>query len=695
MNGRFTCWHDFFRVHALTTSSIPLKDLVAITSLNQYFCNNARSMAPDVNDHSVVTGKLVHDHKALTNLIDSIPALVASIDCNMAVQFANRPFRKWFSVDHDVSGASFSVLVGKQVFNQVQRHLGKVLVGSSAQFQIAIPSERDFHYLDVNLSPEFDNKSEVKGFIFHSADITEKLNTQRALKDYFENASIGLHWVNAEGIIVWANPAELAMLGYTEQEYIGHNIAKFHADKNGIDEILRRLKCNDVLQNYEAELICKDGSTRYVAINSSVLWEGDRFIHTRCFTIDITAQKLAAKAVTASEERFKMMANLVPLVIWTTDEKGYCNFLSVRWKEITGKNMEDGLGNQWLEMVHPSDRDNIRQSWSNSLSKRNPFEAKFRYLNAKGEYCVNYANSIPIHGVSGEFMGYIGILQDISSQEQIKSSLEKIVLERTEDLRRRNAQLKFAEKALKHKNLELEKINNELSSFAHVASHDLQEPLRKIQTFSNRVLELEGDKFSDRGKDLFHRIETASYRMRSLIQDLLAYSKTNDVEGKFELIDLNQILQEVVNELEIKIEEKNASIENLGLPKLNVVKFQIHQLLLNLLSNALKFSKINMRPQIVVKSECVRGDLISDNLADIGKYYYHISVSDNGIGFEPDFNEKIFEIFHRLHGKTEFEGTGIGLAICKKIMENHKGIITAEGKPSEGATFHIYLPSIE
>jgi PAS domain S-box-containing protein len=645
-------------------------------------------MILDVNGYKVLERSFSRD--SLSDLIDSIPAQVASIDCNMVVQFVNKPFKKLFSSVENFSTNSFPVIVGKHIFDQVQRHLGKVLVGDHAQFNISISNGKDWHYLDVNLSPRFDARKRVEGFIFHSTDITEKLKTQQALHDYFENASIGLHWVNAEGIIIWANPAELDMLGYKEHEYIGQHISRFYKNNYVIKDILSRLQSKEVLKNYEAELLCKNGTTRHVAINSSVLWEGDKFVHTRCFTIDITEQKLAAKAVNESEERFRLMANLVPLVIWGTDETGHNNFLSNHWKELTGKTTDEGTSSQWFNFVHADDRTNIQHSWSKCFVLRKVFEAKFRLHDAQGGYIITYVNAVPRYGTQGEFLGYIGILQDISSQEQIKSSLEKIVLERTDDLRKRNADLKVAETALKEKNLELERINNQLSSFAHIASHDLQEPLRKIQTFTSRIIETEGSKLSDKGNDFINRIQAASGRMRSLINDLLSYSKTNSVHEHFELTDLNEVLKDVVTELELKIEEKNARIENLGLPQLCVMRFQLHQLFVNLVSNALKFSRLDVVPHIIIKAALITGDDIAMEKA---KEYYHITIADNGIGFDTQFADKIFEVFQRLHRRNEFEGTGIGLSICKKIVENHKGLMTAEGTLNKGACFHVYLPA--
>lgn len=290
-------------------------------------------------------------------------------------------------------------------------------------------------------------------------------------------------------------------------------------------------------------------------------------------------------------------------------------------------------------------------------------------------------------------MGHIGIIQDVSLGEQIKSSLEKMVLERTEDLRRKNADLRRAEEALQQKNTRLEEINGQLSSFAHVASHDLQEPLRKIQTFSSRLFELEGGKFSEKGKELYERIYRSSDRMKNLIQDLLAYSRTNRSEDTFELIDLNSLLGDAIGELEIKISEKNARIENKGLPHINAIRFQLHQMFLNLLSNALKFSKEKEVPHIIIRSELIEADAVPLKVDPSCGRYHHISVADNGIGFDPASADRIFEIFQRLHNRNQYEGTGIGLAICKKIAENHGGGIMAEGNLNAGATFHIYFPA--
>jgi signal transduction histidine kinase len=245
---------------------------------------------------------------------------------------------------------------------------------------------------------------------------------------------------------------------------------------------------------------------------------------------------------------------------------------------------------------------------------------------------------------------------------------------------------------LERKNQALAKSNTELASFAYIASHDLQEPLRKIKAFSNRIAEREAQNLSENGKDYLARMQNAVIRMQTLIEDILSYSRTNTTEKNFEPTDLNGILNEVKEELREELQSKNAVIESEKLCTIPVIPFQFRQLLHNIISNALKFSHPDRKPLLQIKSRIGTGssfglDLLSDDVS-----YCHFSIQDNGIGFESQYNEKIFEIFQRLHGKSDFKGTGIGLAIVKRIVENHGGIISANGEPDKGARFDIFIP---
>jgi len=244
---------------------------------------------------------------------------------------------------------------------------------------------------------------------------------------------------------------------------------------------------------------------------------------------------------------------------------------------------------------------------------------------------------------------------------------------------------------LEQKNRELEKMNQELESFTHIASHDLQEPLRKIQMFVKLLFENEMD-LSEKGKDYFNRIKNAAQRMQQLIEDLLAYSHATTSQRYFQKTDLNVLLDQVKIELKEKITETNTMIETTQLPEVSVIPFQFKQLFTNIINNSIKFSRPDASPVINIKSSIVDGATIKEVKGLTEKNYYHFTITDNGIGFPSDLNEKIFGLFQRLHPRNEYPGTGIGLSICKKIVENHQGIITADGEPQRGATFNIYLP---
>lgn len=250
----------------------------------------------------------------------------------------------------------------------------------------------------------------------------------------------------------------------------------------------------------------------------------------------------------------------------------------------------------------------------------------------------------------------------------------------------------LASLSLEQQNIELEASNKELIAFNYVASHDLQEPLRKIQTFVSRLSDKEYDNLSDSGKEFMQRINNSVDRMRILIDDLLQYSRTTKTEKVFEITDLNDLLENAKTDLWQIIEEKNAVIQSDKLPKITVIPFQIQQLFVNLISNSLKYSKADSVPTI--KISCKKVIAADDELIpkNTKEKFYKIAFTDKGIGFEQEYAEKIFVLFNRLHNKNEYVGTGIGLAICKKIVENHKGFIFSKGKPNVGATFTIYFP---
>lgn len=265
---------------------------------------------------------------------------------------------------------------------------------------------------------------------------------------------------------------------------------------------------------------------------------------------------------------------------------------------------------------------------------------------------------------------------------------------RSDELEIANQELQFQNEEKERRAVELITANRELESFAYISSHDLQEPLRKIQLFSGRILESgESETLSASGKNHFERIRASAFRMQTLIEDLLSYSRASLLEVKFEKSCLNDILDEVKLDMAELILEKNVVIESGNLCEANINASQLRQVMNNLIGNSIKFARSGTSPHITIKSKTTTGNKLKNKHLFPDRKYCHISFTDNGIGFDPLYKDKIFEVFQRLHQTEDYEGTGIGLAIVKKIIENHQGIITASGVVNKGTTFDIFLPT--
>lgn len=243
-------------------------------------------------------------------------------------------------------------------------------------------------------------------------------------------------------------------------------------------------------------------------------------------------------------------------------------------------------------------------------------------------------------------------------------------------------------------NLELKKSNEELEQFAYVASHDLQEPLRKVRAFGDRLATKYSHTLDETGQDYIMRMQNAAARMQKLIDDLLQYSRISRNKKAFEKIDLNTVIKEITEDLSESIEEKKARVNYENLPTIKGDFFQLKQLFQNLISNSIKFSKAETAPEITISFKPIKAK--NTNLKNpMYNNYWQITVKDNGIGFDSQYKDKIFTIFQRLHGRHEYKGTGIGLAICDRIAENHFGKIEAESNLGSGAVFTILFPKFK
>jgi light-regulated signal transduction histidine kinase (bacteriophytochrome) len=254
--------------------------------------------------------------------------------------------------------------------------------------------------------------------------------------------------------------------------------------------------------------------------------------------------------------------------------------------------------------------------------------------------------------------------------------------------------LRRSQLELEHTVKALERSNANLEDFAHAASHDMKEPIRKILTFTDRLITTIGERLTDSERRLFQGIETSAARMQQLVEDLLELSHVSEKPRDMEWVDLNQKIQAVLGDLELAIEEKKAQVTIHSLPTLRGNRRQLQQLFQNLIGNALKYSKRDVQPVITIKSSTIKGrEAPVPFAAELGDESFHlIEVSDNGIGFEQQYAEQIFKMFQRLHGKLEYSGTGVGLSITRKVVENHNGYIWAESELNKGATFKMLFP---
>ena len=249
------------------------------------------------------------------------------------------------------------------------------------------------------------------------------------------------------------------------------------------------------------------------------------------------------------------------------------------------------------------------------------------------------------------------------------------------------------ERELERKITELKRSNKDLEDFAYVASHDMHEPLRKIFSFADRLQTRHSASLSEEANSYISRILSSTQNARSMIDGLMQFSRLSTKGHWFEKMSLNDVLAEVLTDLEIPIDETKAKIDVGALPEIDGIRTQIKQLFTNLISNALKFRKPDLTPQITIRSKKLARLEMDDFNLGLNKVYYKITIQDNGIGFEEEYSEVVFQMFQRLNSKGDFPGSGIGLALCKKIAENHQGLIRASSKLGEGTLISVIIPS--
>ena len=669
----------------------------------------------DVTDHRNYEKTISeNEHRFRTLIEEATVATALYLGENIEVQYANQIMLDYWGKDKSVIGKPFldalpelkgQPFIGmlKEVYTE-----GKTINQYRYPATLVINGKPKLSYFNFTYKPLRDESGKIYGIHHMAIDVSEEVLLTQALKDSrqrFENlirdATVGIVVMTGKDMVVEiANVAYGKLLNLSSEDLVGKPL--FDVIPTNREKYLPLLqqvfRTGEPLFLYGTPYDFNDGSGISQGFVNAVYQPykdvDGSIIGVMALGQDVTAQTLLTRQLEQSTEQYRDLADsldekvrertftLAQLNETFRYAEQIGNFGSYRYNyqnhELTySENLYRILGcepfefppgpEEFIKFIHPEDRDYVNKATTDAFDKREPSRWEYRLYRKDGKLIHVRGTGKLVDGDNGgKYM--IGTLQDITEEKK-------------------------QEEQLRENNEALTTMNKELESFAYISSHDLQEPLRKIQTFASRIIEDDYENMSESGKTYFSKIQNAALRMQTLIDDLLVYSRTSTEDRKFENINLHDIVAEITEELREDIELYQAEVWIGAMCEMRVIPFQFRQLMHNLIGNALKFSKRSERPRIEINCETVDSSVLGNEKAFTFEKYHHISVSDNGIGFEPEYGERIFQVFQRLHTKDKYSGTGIGLAIVKKIIENHEGVIKATGQAGKGATFDIYIPA--
>ena len=510
------------------------------------------------------------------------------------------------------------------------------------------------------------------GVVSTIVDITAQRDAEQALRESeerfrqtFELAASGIAHVSLDGRFVRVNRSLCEIFGYPESELIGRSVkdVSHPADRDVTDAQRARVRAGEIdSARFEKRYLRGDGGTVWVDLAIALVRAPDGTPRYEIALFDdITERKEAERALRESEARFRSLTQLSSDWYWEQDAGFGLKFMSGRMAERTGLDAGAFIGRKRWEQpaLNLTEEDWARHRAQ--LERHEPFhdfemqrpaaEGGSRWVSLAGE---------PLFDDDGRFAGYRGVGKDITERK------------------RAEAELRRAHEDLERKAEELQRSNSELEQFAYVASHDLQEPLRMVSSYTQLVLRRYGDRLDGEAKEFMAYVVDGAARMKQLIEDLLAYSRVGTRGKQFKPVPVENAVRRAIGNLRAAIEEAGATVTYDALPTVAADDVQLAQLFQNLIGNALKFRAASV-PRIHVSAKEQEGE-------------WEFGVHDNGIGIEPQYFERIFMVFQQLHTKGEYPGTGIGLAICKKVVERHGGRIWVDSKPGEGSSFLFTLP---
>jgi len=631
----------------------------------------------DITERKKMEEALRLSKNHLQNILESISDTFISFDQDWNIVYVNQKAA-------DILGTTPEELIGKNawsVYPQEKNAAGYLNLLKAKETRQPVHAEyyapQLNRWLEVRIYPTTEGVSVFSNDITERKQAEETLNYRKALLEA-QNEAIpdAIIIVDTKGKILSHNRRFADLWGIPDEIIQNHDdtAALQFAMNQLVDpqEFIKRVNhyYNHPDEIAHEELLFKDGRIIERYGNAVIGEDGTRYGWAWYFR-DVTQQRKAEQLIRENEMLLTSITNAAPITLWMTDQEGNISFVNQTWIDWTGHPLPDQLGKGWTEFIIPEDRPAVWSVFVSAFAERRYYKTDFRIRRADGRIQWCTSRGVPRYTSEGIFAGYVGSCTDITERKITEQELENKVRERTR---------------------ELERSNDELQQFAYVASHDLQEPVRKIKTFAD-LLQRSALGADEQAASYLNRISASSDRMQSLIRDILNFSRLSNEENSYVSVDLNQVLADVTSDFELLISEKHARIVADHLPVIEAIPLQINQLFTNLINNSLKFSIPDRAPVIHISCHPMSPQSVQDNSELIQELpYVAISFADNGIGFNQQYAEQIFTIFQRLHDRQAYSGTGIGLALCRKIVANHHGSIVAMAEEGQGATFRILLP---
>ncbi|TDE10527.1 PAS domain-containing protein [Dyadobacter psychrotolerans] len=682
------------------------------------------NMSIDVTAQVLAQKALEESEAKLRSVVASAPAAIGLfVGRDLIVEMPNQAFIDIVGKGPDIVGIPLREVMpelNNQAFLQILDDVfttGIMYQSFGAQVNIVQNGVMSHNYYNITYSPIFDNEGKVYAILDIAIDVTERVlaqqqveESERQLLDLFEQSPIAIAIISKDNLtITMANPFYGEMVGRKIEEVIGKPMLEAMPELvgQGFEKLIESVMSTGIpyLSKEQPVDILRNNEIRKIYIDLTYQPQRDAENHiTGVFVVatDVTQQVEARQKIEEAESSLRGAIELADLGTWQLDIVNGTLEFSERLKGWFGFEKEDTITpEQGFLPIRESDKPVMQAAMDHALKMGTDgiFDVEYR-LDTGGMERIIHAQGKSFYNEKGEVYKVVGTAQDVTVQRKVKLALEQQVQERTEELEVMNEELASINEEYVATNEELAESNNllvqsnlNLQQFAYVASHDLQEPLRKIQSFGNLLVNRYSEQLGE-GVGYLSRMQSAAKRMSDLIEDLLTFSKISSKKENTQTISLSEVIHDVLTDLELVIQESAAEVTVTHLPDIQGDPTQIGQLFQNLISNALKFRKPNVNPVINIRSEIVsNNDLpLSVVPSRAASLYYKFEVSDNGIGFDQKYADRIFQLFQRLHGRSEYTGTGIGLAICDRVAANHGGTISVTSEPGRGSTFSVYLP---